>query len=528
MSESQEQLSRFTAVFASGTVVSRVMGLARDMVVGAFIPAASLDAFLVAFKLPNMLRDMLGEGAANAAFVPIFAEGREKQSEAQYRDLVSALMSAMFLVFCVLTVLGVLLMPLFPAALDALRPLTHADAKDVSRVSETVRLLQWTFPYLLLIGMAVFAMAPLFVAKRYGTASWSPALLNLSLIACCVALRDVFGDPAWALVCGVWLGGIAQLAAMFWSMRKHTGVWLPNFHFRHPGIPKAFWLLGPVVLGQATGEVNKLVDSFFAYSLADGTVTSLFYANRLVQLPLSVFGIAVAVAILPSISRAGAREEHAVIRETLMHGLRRSFFLIAPATVGLILLREPIVRLLFQRGAFSPELAQQTATALFYYGLGLLSFAWVKVSVQGFYAVQNTKTPVIVASASMFLNILLNCALVGPLGYRGLAIATSISFTVNFIFLYVLLSDRFGPLWDEEFLRALIRIVLATALMGAVAYGVKAMTEDYFGVEGLWAKGMAALVPVAVAAGVYLVLCRVLAAPELDHFLAAFRRGPQE
>jgi putative peptidoglycan lipid II flippase len=525
MSDSKRQLSRFTAIFAGGTLLSRVVGMARDMVVAWYVPSASRDAFLFAFKLPNMLRDMLGEGAANAAFVPVFSESQEKDSPAEYRNLVSACMSAMLIVFGLLTLLGVLAMPLLPSILDVLRPLTSAKPKDVAQVAMTVHLMQWTFPYLFLIGMAVFAMAPLFTARHYGTPSWSPVLLNVALIATCLLFHNRFPDPAWALVAGVWLGGAAQLIVMWLAMKRHVGVVLPNFHLRHPGVLKVFWLLGPVILGQATGEVNKLVDNFFAYSLPDGTVTALFYANRLVQLPLSIFGMAVAVAILPSISRAGARNDTKVIRETLIHGLRQSCFLVLPSMVGIILLGEPIIRLLFQRWNFGPEATERTAAALTYYGLGLLAFAWVKVSLQGFYAVQNTKTPVIIASASMFLNILLNCVLVGPMGFRGLALATTLSFWVNFGLLYAFLCSRFGPLWDTAMFGALFRMALATLIMGAVAYGLSVRLESAFGTHAIWAQLAAVVIPTAAAGVIYGGLCYVFRIPELRHFASGFRRG---
>jgi len=524
MGESRQQLSRFAAIFAGGTMLSRVLGLVRDMILGAYIPDVSRDAFLFAFKLPNMLRDMLGEGAANAAFVPVLSESQERQTPEEFRALVSAAMSAMIILFGVLTVGGVLAMPLLPAILELLRPLTGADPKDTEQIRLTIRLMQWTFPYLFLIGMAVFAMGPLFTVKHYSTPSWSPVLLNLSLIATCLAFHRWFPDPAWALVIGVWLGGVAQLAAMWLAMHRHVGVWRPSFRLAHPGVARIFWLLTPVILGQATGEVNKLVDNFFAYSLEEGTVSALFYANRLVQLPLSIFGVAVAVSILPSISHAAARRDDAEIRDTLVHGLRQSFFLIAPAMTGMLLLARPIVRLLFERGHFDPRMTELTTASLIFYGLGLLSFAWVKVSVQGFYAVQNTKTPVIVASASMFLNILLNCALVGPMGYRGLALATSISFTVNFILLYVLLGNRFGPLWDAEMGVSMLRVLVATAIMGAVSYGIWWRADYALGGHTVMTQSIALALAIGTAAAVYATLCKVLRIDEFDHLLSALRR----
>ena len=242
------------------------------------------------------------------------------------------------------------------------------------------------------------------------------------------------------------------------------------------------------------------------------------------QLPLSVFGIAVAAAILPSTSRAGARKDYDEIRQTLAHGLRQTFFLVLPALLGLILLRRPIVSLLFERGAFSAADTEQASTALLFYGLGLLSFVWVKVLAAGFYSIQDTKTPVIVASASMLLNILLNCVLVGPLGYRGLALATTLSFTVNFLFLFVLLSDRFGVLLDKAALRILWHISIAAGIMAAVAYGAYIRTHQYFPETTLLDRAICVLLPLACAIGSYVALCALLNVPDLRYFLALGRR----
>jgi putative peptidoglycan lipid II flippase len=524
MSDTKSQIARFTAIFAGGTLLSRVLGMVRDVLLAALMPPLSLNAFWMAFKLPNMFRDMLGEGAANAAFVPIFAESDEKETRAQYRELVSAVLSAMLILFGLLSVLGVLLMPWFPAAIEALRPLTGAAPKAQDHLDATVTLMQWTFPYLFFIGLTIFAMAPLFVARHYSTPSWSPVLLNLALIASCLGLRGRFEEPAWALVAGVWIGGILQLAVMYWAMRRHTGVLLPNFHLRHPGIRKAFWLLLPVIVGQSAGEINKLVDAFFAYALPGTAVSTLFFANRLVQLPLAVFGIAVSVAILPGAARAGARKDLAAVRDTLMLGLRQTFFLIAPAMIGLLVLRTPVVRLLFERGHFTPSATTDVSAAVFYYGLGLLSFSWVKVSVQGFYAVQDTKTPVMIAAASMLLNILLNCVLVGPLGFRGLALSTAIAYTVNFILLYAILCNRFGVLWSTGFLKALGQMVVAALMLGVVALGLDYRLRQMIGHDALWAQLLAVLIPVICAGLVYIAMCRVFHLPELDRFLAILRR----
>lgn len=510
MTSSRHSLTRFMAVFAGGTMLSRVLGLARDMIIANYIPRASCEVFFFAFRFPNMLRDMLGEGAVNAAYVPLFSRSLEADGEAAFRRLVRACLGATLILFALLTAAGIALVPLVPSVLGLLAPLTGEDPPPEAHVMLTLDVMRWLMPYLLLIGAAVFAMGPLFVTRHYGTPSWSPVLLNVALIGCCLLARDWFSDPVWALVAGVWLGGVAQVAVMFHAMKKHTGVLLPSLELGHPGIRKVGLLLIPVILGQATGEVNKLVDAFFAYKLE--AVTTLYYANRMVQLPLSVFGMAVAVAILPTISAAVVREDHAEIRSTLMHGFRQSAFLVIPALAGLLLLGDSIMQLFFVHpgGEFSPGEARDAAAALSYYAWGLLGFAWVKVAVQGFFAVHDTKTPVIVASLSMAMNIGLNMALVGPMGFRGLALATSLSYAVNFLGLYVLLCRRFGPIYSVAFASGLLRVVLSSLVMAAAVYAVQRILAVQIPGDTPWREAVRVLAPVAAGVVVYPAACFAL------------------
>ncbi len=528
MSGGKRDIARFTAIFAGGTMLSRVTGLARDMVFTHFVRGEALGSFLFAFSLPNMLRDMLGEGATNAAMIPVFAEVKEKEGEEGYRRAVASVMGAMLVVFGVITVIGVLLMPAVPGALRLLTHVTGEDLpQDAGRLAEMVRMLQWTFPYFFMICMTIFATGPLFIAKRYGTASWSPLILNVVLALSCVLLARSFTNPAWSLVVGMWVGGVAQWAVMFWDMRRSTGILMPRFELRHPAVRRVFWLLLPVIIGQSTGEVNKVIERFFAMSLGEDKVLALYVSNRLVQLPLAMFGIAVSVAILPTISRACARGEHHAVRDTMMHGLRQSFFLVVPAMAGLAALREPLVRLLFERGQFSPVDTRQAADALFYAGMGLLSYSWVKVTIQGFYAAQKTHIPVIAATVSMAINILVNIALVRPMGYLGLALSTTISYTVNFLIVYTLLCRRLGPLWDAPFLAALGKITAASLLMAAATRLSADALLQYFGTKGFLPALTVVLLPMTLAAVVYCGACLALRVPEMRETLGllARRRG---
>jgi len=522
MGESQREHSRFTFIFASGTMFSRILGFVRDFVWALYIPTASRDAFLLAFKFPNMLRDLIGEGAVNAAFIPVFSEYHETKSQDEYRQLVASAMTIMLLLLAVLTLVGIILVPALVQGLNALRPITGADPLSPDMLELMATLSRWVFPYLFLIGMTVFCMAPLFTVKHYVTPSWSPALLNVSIIIVCVAFHRRFPDPSYAVLLGVWVGGVAQLVVNYVALGRHTGVWRPTLRI-HAGVRQVFLLLVPVLFGQAAGEVNKLVDALFAASLGNGTVTALYYANRLVQLPLSVFGIATAVAILPTISRAGARGAHDEIRTTLMDGFRQSYFLAFPAMLGLILLRDPIIRI-FEFRNFDPADAARTSTALLFYGAGLVCFAGVKVAVSGFYAIQDTRTPVLVASASMLLNVAVNFILVRPLEYVGLALATTISFTFNFVFLYILLSQRYGKLWDGDFLFGIAKTTVATIIMVGVTAGVMVQLNYHLDTLSVVGRVAGVVIPMVTAVIAYFGLCAAIRVPEFENMWHALRR----
>ncbi len=525
MTAPRSQLTRFAAVFAGGTMLSRILGLVRDIILADKIPFASREIFFFAFRIPNMLRDMLGEGAVNAAYVPLFTRSLEEDGEEGFRRLVRACLSAVIVLFLVLTVVGILLVPLLPFALSLLQPFTNSEPVPQDTLQQTMDVLRWIMPYLFLIGTAVFAMGPLFVMKCYGPPSWSPLVLNVALIFSCLVLVDYFPDPVWALVTGVWLGGIGQLVILFLAMKRHAGVLLPSWELGHPGVRQAFLLLVPIIVGQSTGEVNKLVDGFFAIKLE--AVSTLYFANRLVQLPLSVFGIAVAVAILPTISAAGARNDDGEIRQTLLHAFRQSAFLVLPALVVLLVAGEDIINLLFvhEGGKFTLAHGHDVAQALFYYGLGLLSFTWVKVSVQGFFAVQDTRSPVIMATLSMVLNIVLNMTLVGPMGFQGLALATTLSYTANFLGLYVLLCRRYGALVSSRYLLGLAKLCLAAGIMGVV------LSQNHHWYPGSWvsqgviAEAIEVFVLLGVSGVVYGICCLVLRVEDVTLLRKLFRRG---
>lgn len=528
MSESRRQLSKFTAIFAGGTMISRVSGLGRDMVMTALIPTEPLAAFNVAFRLANMLRDLVGEGASNAAFVPVLSGILEKESKDAFREAVSAMMSAMIVLLGVVSALGVIFMPFVFQLLDPVGRVSGAQEMTGEAVALRISLTRWTFPYLFLIGLTVFQMGPLFIMKRYSIPSWSPALLNIAQMLICFYVwlsPHTFSNEAYALVLGAWIGGIAQLLIQFWAVGKYVGVWRPNFHLRHPAIRTAFWLLVPVLIGQSAGEINKMVDLLFANSFGKAAFNALFYANRLVQLPLSMFGIAISVAILPSISRAAARADYEEVRGTLIHGFRQCLFLTVPAVAALLIVPQPIIALLYQRGHYTAEHTAMTAAALAYSAIGLIAFAWVKVAVAGFYAVQNTKTPVTIAFVSMALNIGFIFLLARPMGFTGLALATTISYSLNFVLLYAMLCRRFGRLWDANFISSVIRIGIAGVACGFAMHFTRGIVTGYLQGNGTLQRLVIVSVILAVGGIVYTGTAAILRVSDVASFLSAMRRS---
>jgi putative peptidoglycan lipid II flippase len=415
-------------------------------------------------------------------------------------------------------------MPFLTDFLQWIAPLTGGRQFTAVQMTEITSLTRWFFPYVFFIGLTVFQMGPLFIMKHYSTPSWGPALLNVTIIIACWFMRGWFSNPLYALVVGVWAGGIAQLAVQNVAMRKHVGVWLPNFDLRHPGIKTAFLLLVPVILGQSAGEVNKFINSTFAYSLGDGVRTAMWVGNIVVQLPLSIFGLAISAAILPSISRAAARKDFAEVRETLMRGMRQCYFLIAPAVAAMLVLPVPIIRLLFQRHEFTAEDTALTAVVLAYLAMGLLFFAWVKVAVAGFYAVQNTRKPVAIAFTSMLVNILLLMVLVRPLGYISLPLATTLSFALNFALLYIFLSRRYGLLWDREFRSSLARTTLAAIMAAVVFHATAAAVHHYWPQDSLLNRLVMVALPLGFGFLIYIGACGMMKLPELADFASLSRR----
>ncbi|HEV8307857.1 MAG TPA: murein biosynthesis integral membrane protein MurJ [Methylomirabilota bacterium] len=430
---------RAAAVVGGATLVSRVLGFLRDLVVAqAFGAGPATDAFFVAFRLPNLLRRLVGEGALSSAFIPVFTEYLTTRPRGELERMYRAVAGGMVVVLATLTLLGVLGAPLL------VRVMAPGFFADPAVGALTVRLTRVMFPYLFFVGLGALAMGMLQVHRHFLLPALAPVMLNLSIIGAVFGVAPHLREPVFGLAIGVLVGGAGQLLIQLPALARRGLLVTPTADVRHPAVARIVRLMAPVAVGQSASQLNILVDTIIASFLVGGSVSYLYYADRLVEFPLGVFGIAIATAVLPTLSEQAATGNREALRSTLSFALRLAAFITLPAAVGLFVLRVPLVRVLYQRGYFGPEETAGTAWALGFYTVGLVGFASAKIGAQAFYALGDTRTPVKVAIGAMVMNSLLAIGLAFPLRHGGLALATSCSAMANALALAWLLRRRLG------------------------------------------------------------------------------------
>lgn len=509
MSE-QEKLIKATGTISLATFASRILGLVREAVIAFLFGAGiSADAFFMAFQIPNTLRRLLAEGSLSAAFIPVFTEYYHKKDKRQAWELASTTICIASVVLILVTVVGIVVAPLI------VKFIAPGFGAVESKQQLTTLLTRIIFPYIFCIGLAALFMGILNSLQHFLAPALSPALLNISIIGTALYLAPRFEEPVVALALGVLLGGVVQLLFQLPFLKQKGMKFSFSFNLKHPGIRRIGRLMLPAILGLAAYEINGLVDKQIASFLPPGSVSFLNYGNRLVQFPLGVFGIAVGTAILPTLSRQAVEGDLSRLKDTFSLGLRLVLFVSMPAMVGLMILGEPIIQLLFQRGAFDYLATVGSAKALFYYSMGLCAYAGVKVTVPVFYSLKDTKTPVKISIIAMTVNIFLNLilAFMTPLKHAGLALATALSSMLNMGWLIFILRQRLGRLGGRMILASFARTALASAIMGLLCY--LAIHSFSFIDQSQWAK-IALLGGCTVGgAGIFLLLSHLLGSEEL-------------
>ncbi len=471
MNDSEREHARVVkaaGVVGMATFLSRIFGFLRDMVVAGFFGAGiATDAFFVAFRIPNLLRRLFAEGALTIAFVPVFTECLHKESKRDALDFANTAFTLLSIILAFRSVTGVLLAPFIVMII------APGFGKSSGAFDLTVFLTRLMFPYIFFISLVALCMGVLNSFRRFAAPALAPVVLNISMIAAALFLRGVFTDQITALAIGVVIGGVLQLAMQFPALLK-VGVKIkPDFRFNHPGIKKIGKLMLPAVFGAAVYQINIFIGTLLASFLPTGSVSYLYYADRLVQLPLGVFAIAVGTASLPSFSEQVAAGHYEDLKRTLSFSLRLILFVTIPAMAALIVLRVPIISVLFQRGEFNSQATILTAQALLYYTLGLWAFSVIKVIVSAFYALQDTKTPVTIAVFALFINIFASLLLMFPLKHGGLALATSLASAINVLMLFVILSKRIGRFLEKDFYSSVIKVTISACVMVLSIVAVK-------------------------------------------------------
>jgi putative peptidoglycan lipid II flippase len=477
MAKSAEQtgtIARSAAVVSFAVLCSRVLGLVREQAFAILFGAGyAFDAFVVAFRIPNLLRDLFGEGALSAAFIAVFAAYNEK-GEKQTWKLASNVLVFFGIFLSLLTLVGIF------AAEHLVRLLVQEDFAQVpGKVELTARLTAIMFPFLVMVSLAAVVMGVLNTKGRFFVPAMASSFFNLGAILGGVGLALVlprFGQPAIVgMAIGILIGGILQLVCQIPALRKTGFRFTFHLDLKDPGLRRILWLMVPAVVGLAPLQLNILINTYFASSLAEGTLSWLNYAFRLFWLPVGLFGVALAVATMPVVSRFAAQRDMPRLRETYASSLTMAFCLSIPASVGLVMLAEPIVRVIFQHGRFDALATVKTAEVLALYAVGLFAYAAVKIMVPVFYALDRPRYPVIGSCLTMLVNLLIILATIEYLEHQALALSISGAMTANFLFLSFMLYRTMGGYPVSYLFRGLAKIVLASLLMSGWLMGLRSL-----------------------------------------------------
>ena len=505
------KLLKSTATVGSATIVSRILGFVRDVVLAKMFGASGeTDAFFLAFKIPNFMRRLFAEGSFSLAFVPVLSEFKANGDRQALRDLIDHVTGTLAAILLVLTAIGIFAAPLI---LSVFAPGWLADDRPEFNLS--AGMLRITFPYIMLISLTALAGGILNTFERFLVPALTPILLNLSLIASALLLAGHLEVPVTALAWGVLAAGFAQLLIQIPAL-IHLGLMpRPRWGWRHSGVRRIIKLMIPTLFGSSVAQVNLLVDSIIATFLVTGSVSWLYYSDRLLEFPLGVLGIALATVILPNLSQKHAKASTTEFSATLDWALRLAVIITVPAAVGLIILAGPILITLFQYDAFQPEDVRMSAYSLVAYSAGLPAFIAVKVLAPGYYARQDTKTPVKIAIAAMVTNMGLNLLFVGLLlqngfegPHAGLALASSVAAYLNALLLFRGLRKRKVYLPERGWVRLWIAVILGSSAMGSLLYF---MTHDidswYQAVVALRVKNLS--LSIAFGVIIYVFTCMV-------------------
>jgi len=502
-----KSIAKSASIIGFATLCSRILGFVRDVVIARLFGVYTYaQAFVIAFKIPNLFRDLVGEGAANAAFVPVFSEYKHKHSEEEFWELANVVLNLLLVIVTAITVLGIIFSPLI------VRLIAPGFIADPEKLAITIRLNRIIFPYILLISLAAYSMAILNSLKHFSIPAFAPSLLNISIIVFAL----IFGESIKGLAIGVLVGGFLQLVVQI-PVLYRKGLRPHLFRrFKHPAAKTIGKLMIPRLFSSSIYQLNNFVDSIFgslAFIVGEGGVAVLYYAYRLILFPLGIFSNALSQAILPTFSTQALEDSHSSLKTTLSFGLRATFFVMLPASVGFMVLAYPIIQAIFRGGKFDAYSAVQTANVLIFYSIGLFAYGATKILQSCFFALKDTATPAKVSFLALIVNIILNSILMFPLKLSGLALATSISGINTFLILFFLLRKKIHGFGIKTIIISFVRILLASLGMGFICYAVsKNIASDGGSLAKLFNLSL------SIVSGLisYVVFCFILGVKEIQ------------
>jgi putative peptidoglycan lipid II flippase len=477
----RKDVSRAAGVVGFFTFLSRVLGLARDMVLAFFFGTGmTMDAFVAAFRIPNLLRRLFAEGSLTIVFIPVFTEYLTNKTRKEAFDLARIVLTLLTLVLAGVTLMGVLFAPWI------VRIQAWGFGDTGVKYDLTVFLTRITFPYIFLISLVALFMGVLNSLRHFSAPAAAPIFLNVGIIGAAYLISPHLTQPIVGVAIGVLIGGMLQVGLQIpWILKEGLKL-IPRWRLDHPAVKRIGLLMLPAIFGSAVYQLNTYMGTLFASFLVEGSVSWLYYADRLVQFPLGVFAIAISTAALPSLSTQAARKDLEEFGDTLNHSLRLVFFIILPCMVGLIILGNPIIEVFFERGEFDAKSTLMTNQALFFYTLGLWAFSGTRIMVAAFYALQDTKTPVKVAFVAFVAYAVLGLALMGPLRHGGLAFALSLASALHFFLLVFLLNRKVYLVRLRPVLVSVLKCAFAATVMGFGIFYVHARWLRVNSDAGLW------------------------------------------
>jgi putative peptidoglycan lipid II flippase len=510
--DDNRSIAKAAGMIGAATFSSRILGFIRDMVLARLFGAtAAADAFFVAYRVPNLLRELFAEGSMSAAFIPVFTEYHTRRTKREAWELASAMFTTLLTIVTLMMLLGMIAAP---GIVWLLAPGFH---DDPSKLALTTLLTQMMFPYLVFISLAALAMGILNSLRAFAAPALSPVFFNIFIIGCAVFVSPHMAEPIYGVAIGVVAGGAAQFAMQLPGLR--TRGMLMGFRCEpgHPGVKRVGRLLLPSLLGLSVTQVNITISTILGSFFAGGP-TYLFYGMRLIQFPLGIFGVALATAILPTLSSQASRSAWDELRGTLAFSLRMILFIMLPAMLGLILLRTPIVHLFFQHGTFTAADTQGTALAVLCYAVGLWAFAGARIIVAAFYSMQDTRTPAFTAVGAVLANLVFSLLFMDSLRHAGLALATALAGMLNVTILVAVLNRRLGGIDWISIGRSASRVVIASIPVVIVCLWVAGL--DVWARQGEWiAKAVMLFVGIGVSAAGYVGAHAFMRSEELDMLL---------